>query len=203
MGKINSYKKIVFAILVLLSISSLWNVMARNEISDLKKIIVVSLNLIFIYLISEYIETYIYHKIVKSMFGAINYTQNAIYKIHFSVLPICSLLIYIAAWLLFIENSVVDIQTLGILIIMASALIIFTVQVRDKVIFANEEYIFLHNEVMSISSIQKYTSSKKKILGFEVMEIKIATNLGNEYILRVDRNQTNQFCTKLLKKSSA
>ena len=194
MERMSSYKKSVFAMLILLSTPSIGYIMVKTEVSDFKRVLLVGLNLIFLFLISEYIEQYIYRKIIKKVFAGRCFMYRTVCKLHFIAVPIWSLLIYTGSWLLLMYDSFEYIQTVGLLLIMSSALMIFPVELGNKVIHANKDHIFLAGKILPIASIRSYDYCTKRVIGLEVSDFKIVTDNGEGHILSISKNHIDDFC---------
>lgn len=153
----------VFLIIALLSTSNLWSVYTDNNVGIINKSIFICLNLIYLYLVTEYIRIIFYHNVLISMFRCKCYVQSSIYNLIYFVLPIISILIYTFAWILYLVNSIFDIETVKIFILLSGSCIMFSVHAKKNMIFANKEEIFIGFQSISYNSIDTYV--KKKIKG--------------------------------------
>lgn len=87
-------------------------------------------------------------------------------------------------------NSIFDIETVKIFILLSGSCIMFSVHAKKNMIFANKEEIFIGFQSISYNSIDTYV--KKKIKGMDINEIKLYLHTGNEITFRIDGKEINE-----------
>ncbi len=184
--KVKSFRKYTFSILILLSICSIWSIYSYYDLNIIKKTILMCLNLTYLFLIAEYMELIIYSNMIVNVFSYKNIVPSSIFKLIYVVLPIISMLIYVFAWVLLLSNSVFDVQTTAVLIIMSESFIISSIFMKNNVIFANENGIIIGFHTISYHQISNYNSSKRNIMGIDVEKIEVELITGEKLTFSVD-----------------
>lgn len=186
------YKKYIFMILVLLSLSNFSIIVQKNDTSILKKIIFIGLNIIYIYIITEYIELFIYHKILESVLNCKCFTSIFTSKLFLKVLPLFSLIVYTFTWYLYIADSIIDTYISNILVLMSISIISFFMQLKDDFVYVNNDNIFKYNIIIAFNSIKTVNLDKKDNIG-KTERFKVTLNSKEEYYIKIDKKHTREF----------
>lgn len=192
-----SHKKYIFSIIILITISSSVQLLTITNISEISKLILICLNIGYLFLISEYLETIVYYEILKSIFNCINISSRFTYKFLFIINPIFSLFLYLLAWIIFLFNIVGNsYKAFALLLIMGISYLALVVLIRNNIIFINNDYIFINRkpiflkEIDSIKIIEKNDGVKPNLL-------KIILTSGEEYSVRIDNKKFNDIESRL------
>lgn len=195
-------RKYVFSILVLLSISGMWSINSNSDLSISQKIIFACLNFSYLFFVAEYIEIIMYRRIIKNVFGFNNYFPPSMYNLYNVVLPIVSMFIYVFAWALYLSNSIFDVQTSGILILMSQSCIQFSVFGKNKIIFANKDAIAIGFRLISYDTIKDYDLDTEKKLGISINKITAHMKDGDNICFSVDSKYLGKLVERLARRSS-
>lgn len=191
------YKKTIFSILILLSSSGSVQIITRNNIDEFQKLILICLNFLYLFMVSEYIETIMYYNILQNIFEYKNFSSSIIYKLFFGIIPIFSLFIYVLAWTVFSINFSDSEKAFAILILMGISYFVIMIQIRYSIVFVNKDHLFIYKKIIPFEAIKSHSILIKSGIGIKVNEIKIVLDSGDEYSFRITIENTDEFIGKL------
>lgn len=184
MGK--SHKKYMFYIIILLTISSSVQFLTSTNVNEMLKLILMCLNIGYLFLISEYLETIVYYKILKNVFNCKNISSRFTYKYFFIISPIFSLFLYLLAWITFLFNLVENSERAFVLLLtIGMSYLVLVVLIRSNITFINHDYIFINKNIIPLKEIDRIRTIEKNE-GIRPNLLKIILISGVEYTVRID-----------------
>jgi hypothetical protein len=184
--KERTYSKYIFFILVLLSVCSIWSIYRDPDYNLSKKIIFICLNFTYLFLVADYIDIIIYRNILMHVFEYKMYFPSTIYNLYNTILPSISMLLYVFAWILYLSDSIFDLQTVGILILMSESCICYSIFGKKNIIFGNKDNLAINFRLVPYNSIRTYNLSKKRGIGRNINEIIIHLHSGEDITFSVN-----------------
>jgi len=197
MQTIKPNKRIVFSILILLSTSEAWRIVTRNDMNVIQKIIFTCLNLLYLFMLSEFIEVYCYHNILKKGFMCKIISPTWLYKMFYIFFPIYSLVVYVLAWQFFITESEITVQIVGITIIMSASFLSFSIILRNNIVFANNDRVFLYNRSIPFNCVLEKNLISKKGRSANIQEVILVLNSGETCNINIDTKLLDEFLNRI------
>ncbi len=200
MGKKNIPKKFLLPILILLSASSISSILFSEEIVDYKKIMLICMNLIYLFFVSEYIFCIIHDGIfISSLKYKRVFPDRNGYILCFILLPIISLLIYVFAWTIYSSYPVFDRYTFLILMLMSISCFFPFFDLEKSMIMVNDESMLIGYRLIRFELISKCEVLEKKYKALRFTEgilylkngEKIPIKSNDEFLRELSKKQMN------------